>query len=307
MFTRITSLIIPTRNRATLLFKTLNQFIKYKIKFEEILVIDSSDKYDELFAKKICKKFSVKFYRSKPSTSLQRNLGLKLRNKNNQFVMFLDDDIFFFKDSFIRMNKSVNLYKSDNNISGFGFNLITNKKKSFLDSIKSSDIIKSMSLYSDQPGVVTKSGWQTIVSNIKSNVLAEWCTTQAVIYKSKFIKNIYFNKNLGTYSYLEDLDFSFKVNKNKKKILVNYTSKYKHPNEIKRNNLSFGIVEIFNRFIIVKSNQLNLKLFFLGSFVRFFLSLFSMFKGEFNSFFRACGNLAGIIKSFFYLLLGINK
>ena len=30
-----------------------------------------------------------------------------------------------------------------------------------------------------------------------------------------------------------------------------------------------------------------------------------MFKGEFNSFFRACGNLAGIIKSFFYVLLGI--
>ena len=307
MFTRNTSLIIPTRNRAALLFKTLNQFIKYKIKFEEILVIDSSDKYDELFTKKICKKFSVKFYRSKPSTSLQRNLGLKLRNKNNQFVMFLDDDIFFFKDSFIRMNKSVNLYKSDNNISGFGFNLITNKKKSFLDSIKSSDVIKSMSLYSDQPGVVTKSGWQTIVSNIKSNVLAEWCTTQAVIYKSKFIKNIYFNKNLGAYSYLEDLDFSFKANKNKKKILVSYSSKYKHPNEIKRNNLSFGIVEIFNRFIIVKSNQLNLKLFFLGSFVRFFLSLFNMFKGEFNSFFRACGNIIGIIKSFLYFLLNINK
>jgi len=307
MFTKRTTLIIPTRNRASFLFKTLNQFTKYKIKFQEILIIDSSDKYEQFFVKKICEKFSAKFYRSIPSTSLQRNLGLKLRNKNNQFVMFLDDDIFFFKDSFKSMNECINLYKVDNNISGFGFNLITNKKKSFLDSIKNSEVIKSMNLYSNQPGVVTKSGWQTIVSNIKSIVLAEWCTTQAVIFKSRFIKNIYFNKNLGSYSYLEDLDFSFKINNNKKKILINYSSKYKHPNEIKRNNLSFGIIEIFNRFIIVKSHHLNLKLFFLGSFIRFFLSILNIFKGEFNSFFRACGNIVGIVKSFFYMLLNINK
>ena len=306
MFTSKTSLIIPTRNRTALLFKTLNQFIKYKIKFEEILVIDSSDKYNEFFVKKICKRFSVKFYRSKPSTSLQRNLGLKLKNNKNQFIMFLDDDISFFKDSFLEMNKSVNLFKRDNNISGFGFNLITSKNDSFLNLVKSSRIIKSIGLYSDQPGVVTKSGWQTIASNIKSNILTQWCSTQAVIYKSKFIKNIYFSKNLGSYSYLEDLDFSLKVNKNKKKILINYSSKYKHPNEIKRNNLSFGIIEIFNRFIVVKSNHLNLRLFFLGSFIRFFISLFNIFKGEFNSFFRACGNIVGIIKSFFYMLLNIN-
>lgn len=101
MFTKYTSLIIPTRNRNRFLFKTLNQLKKYNVKFKEILVIDSSDKFDKLFKQKICNKFSVKFYRSRPSTSLQRNLGLKLRNKKNQFVMFLDDDIFFLKILFL--------------------------------------------------------------------------------------------------------------------------------------------------------------------------------------------------------------
>jgi len=307
MFTKNTSLIIPTRNRNSFLFKTLSQLKKYNIKFQEILVIDSSDKSNKLFNQNICKKFSVKFYHSKPSISLQRNLGLKLRNKRNQFAMFLDDDIFFFKNSFLNMSKIVNLYKKDNNISGFGFNLISNKKKNFLDLIKRSYLIKLMNLYSDKPGVVTKSGWHTIVSNNKSDVLADWFSTQAVIYKSKFIKNIKFSENLGNYSYLEDLDFALKVNKNKKKILVSYSSKYKHPNEIKRNNVNFGIIEIFNRYIIVKNHKLNLINFFLGSFVRFLLSLLITFKGEFNSFLRACGNVAGIIKSFFYLLLNIDK
>ena len=303
MFTKYTSLVIPTRNRSNSLLKTLNQLKKFNIKFKEILVIDSSDKFDKFFFKKICKKYSVKFYRSEPSTSLQRNIGLKLRNKKSQFVMFLDDDIIFFKNSFFAMNKTLNLYAKDNSISGFGFNLITNKKKTFIDSIKSSYIIKLIHLYSDKPGVVTKSGWHTIVSNIKSNVLAEWFSTQAVIYKSKFITNINFNENFGNYSYLEDLDFPLKVNKNEKKILVNHTSRYKHPNDIKRNNINFGIIEIFNRFIIVKSHKFNLSLFFLGSFVRFLLSLLNIFKGEFSSFFRACGNIAGIIKSFFYLII----
>ena len=303
MFTKYTSLVIPTRNRSISLLKTLNQLKNFNIKFKEILVIDSSDKFDKFFFKKISKKYSVKFYRSEPSTSLQRNIGLKLRNKKSQFVMFLDDDIIFFKNSFFAMNKTINLYAKDNSISGFGFNLITNKKKTFIDLIKSSYIIKLIHLYSDKPGVVTKSGWHTIVSNIKSNILAEWFSTQAVIYKSKFITNINFNENFGNYSYLEDLDFSLKVNKNEKKILVNHTSRYKHPNDIKRNNINFGIVEIFNRFIIVKSHKFNLTLFFLGSFVRFLLSLLNIFKGEFSSFFRACGNIAGIIKSFFFLII----
>jgi len=307
MFTKYTSLIIPTRNRNSLLFKTLQQLKKNNLKFKEIIVIDSSDLFDKFFIKKICNKFSVKFYRSKPSTALQRNLGLKLRNKNSQFVMFLDDDIFFFRDSFFYINKAINLYKNNNRISGFGFNLITSTKKKFLDFVKSSYLVNLMGLYSNKPGVVTKSGWHTIVSNIKSDVLSEWFSTQAVIYKSRYIKNIYFNENLGNYSYLEDLDFSLKVNKNKKKILVNYLSRYKHPNDIKRNNINFGIIEIFNRFIIVKNHKLNLISFFFGSFVRFLLSLLNIFKGEFSSIFRACGNIFGILKCFFYMLLKIKK
>lgn len=307
MFTKYTSLIIPTRNRNGFLFKLLNQLKKYNIKFQEIIVIDSSDQFNKLFIKKICNKFSVKFYRSEPSTSLQRNLGLKLRNKKNEFVMFLDDDIFFFKNSFFHINKVLNLHKNNNRISGFGFNLITSAKKNFLDLVKSSYLVNLMGLYSNKQGVVTKSGWQTVISNLKFDVLSDWFPTGAVIYKSKYIKNIYFNENLGNYSYLEDLDFSLKVNKNKKKILVNYLSRYKHPNDIKRNNINFGIIEIFNRFIIVKKHKLNLISFFLGSFVRFALSLLMIFKGEFNSLFRACGNIFGILKCFFCMLLKIKK
>jgi glycosyltransferase involved in cell wall biosynthesis len=110
MFTKHTSLVIPTRNRNNFLLKTLNQLKNFKIKFKEILVIDSSDKFDKLFFKEICNKFSVKFYRSKPSTSMQRNIGLKLRNKKSKFVMFLDDDIIFYGRKKVKYQVKLSLF-----------------------------------------------------------------------------------------------------------------------------------------------------------------------------------------------------
>ena len=43
MFTSKTTLIVPTKNRSLKLIKLLNSILKYKIKFNEIIVIDSSN------------------------------------------------------------------------------------------------------------------------------------------------------------------------------------------------------------------------------------------------------------------------
>ena len=57
MFTKKTTLIIPTRNRFNLLVKTLKNLKSLKIKFNEILVIDSSDKFDHEKIKKFQRNF----------------------------------------------------------------------------------------------------------------------------------------------------------------------------------------------------------------------------------------------------------
>ena len=44
MFTKKTSLVIPTKNRPKLLNEMLLQIKNFKVKFKEILIIDSSDK-----------------------------------------------------------------------------------------------------------------------------------------------------------------------------------------------------------------------------------------------------------------------
>lgn len=77
MFTKETSLIIPTRNRLICLEKLLIQLDLYKIKFLEKIIVDSSDIKISPSVKSLARKYSAKYFNTKASTSLQRNYGLK--------------------------------------------------------------------------------------------------------------------------------------------------------------------------------------------------------------------------------------
>ena len=59
LFTEHTSLIIPTRNRHINLINLLSQIKFYKIKFFEILIIDSSDRDSKKVIEKNSKKFKL--------------------------------------------------------------------------------------------------------------------------------------------------------------------------------------------------------------------------------------------------------
>ena len=140
MFTNKTGLIIPTRNRPKELFSTFDFFSKIKIKFFKIIVVDSSDKKFRKEIKNICNKFSVNLYFSKPSTSKQRNIGLKkLIKKKLKFIMFLDDDLMFYKNSFKVMNSYIEKHKSK--YCGFSFSNNSPQKESLIEKVKLSNYI----------------------------------------------------------------------------------------------------------------------------------------------------------------------
>jgi GT2 family glycosyltransferase len=301
MFVEKTTLIIPTHNREKLLEKLLFHLKELKLNFLEIIVIDSSEKKIRNKIIKISKFFKTKLYFSKPSTSIQRNIGLKKANKKSKYIMFLDDDILFYKNSFLEMNKLIRLNKFDESISGFGFNMNKVNKKDFIESIKESNFIKKIGLYSEQPGKITKSGWQTKIKNIHKDTYVDWIYTAASVYKANKIKNLKFSRNLGTYSYLEDLEFCLKLKKiyPENKLLISKLARFRHPNDIQRTSFSFGFLEIKNRYLIVKKYKLNTKLFFLGSLIRMFISLINVIKGNLKYIQRTIGNFISIAICFF--------
>ena len=297
MFTKKTTLIIPTRNRPFFLRKILIQLRNFNIYFKEILIIDSSDiKFkDEIL--KITKSFKCKIFNTKPSTALQRNRGLIHKNKNSKYVMFLDDDIIFNKKSFINLSKKIYIHeKNKSKILGYGFNQKKNIKKKLIEVIKKSKISKILGLYSDKPGIVMRSGWQTKILNLRRDTLTDWIPTGAVVFSSKIL-NIKFNEKFGAYSYLEDLDFSLNLRKKNQmnKFLIVANAIFFHPNDIDRTDYNFGVIEILNRFLIVKKYKLNTLHFFYMALVKSLITLLMSIKNKKNlqKFF---GNIIGIYR-----------
>ena len=238
MFTIRTSLIIPTKDRVVEISHLIRQLNFLKIKFREILVIDSSNDANSKIIKHLCLKNAIKYYKTWASTSHQRNYGLA-KIKLSEFIMFMDDDVIFFKKSFYEINKLISNNRNNTQIAGFGFN-------------------------------------QT--EKIKHDLLEQ-------------------------YSYLEDLDFSLNLKKKNKKILISHLAKFKHPKNIDRSGLDFGMIEVINRYKIVKKHNLSICLFFIASVTRFILSLIKSLAFNKQYFLRAAGNILG----YFRILTNLTK
>ena len=290
MFTNKTSLIIPTKNRSEKIIKLLNIFKTLNLDFDEILVIDSSEKFHSEKISKECKLKNIKYFKTKSSTSFQRNFGMNNINKN-KYVVFMDDDVILFDDTFEKMNKCIEKYGEDPNIAGFGFNQFEDVKQSFMDNFKSLKIFEYLNIYPSTPGKIAKSGWQSKIINLEKDVVADWVFTTICVYKIENIKNFKFDETFGEYSYLEDLDFSLNLMKNNQKIYISSEAKFLHPENIDRSSFEFGITEVINRYKIVKKFKLSTILFFVGLFLRFILSFFKFIFFNKNYFLRSLGNI----------------
>lgn len=286
------SIIIPTKDRTKLLKKTLVFLTKNKRFFSEVIIIDSSNEKNFNTNKNNIKnlKLNSKHFVSKPSTSLQRNIGLQKLNKSSNYIMFLDDDVSFYKNA---LNNMKNFILKNKNYSGYGFNLMI-RGTSWIELLKTNKVFNNLNLYSNKPGKVSQSGWHSKAINLKKNTIVDWLPTQAVIFNRKDIKGKLFYLGFGSYSYLEDLEFSYSLRKKNKLVIVS-KAKYKSENTINRNLFLFGKKELVNRYIFLKRNNLKKSKYFIMS---FFILLKNLSKGlsNYKYFKRFFGNIYGLIK-----------
>ena len=72
--------------------------------------MDSSQNKKEYkkYLKSKFRNLNIKIFYSNPSISLQRNIGLRKVKKNSNYIMFLDDDVKFKKNSLRIMKKFLN-------------------------------------------------------------------------------------------------------------------------------------------------------------------------------------------------------
>ena len=295
MFTIKTSLIIPTKDRLSNLMSLIKKLEILKVNFHEILIIDSSNNENSNQIYNLCKIKKIRYYRTKPSTSYQRNFGLEKINIS-EFVMFMDDDVQLFKNTFEKMNDCIIKNKNNNTIAGFCFNQITKQNVSIFEKMKNLKILGYLNIYPDEPGRVVKSGWHSKILNLEKDSLGDWMFTTMCIYKSDEIKKIRFDETFGSYSYLEDLDFSLNFLIKHKKFYLSSKAKFLHPVSIDRSGFKFGTTEVLNRFRVVKKHNLSKILFFIVASFRFFFSFLKSLTFKKKYFYRSLGNVYGLLK-----------
>ena len=131
MFTKKTCLIIPTKNRSEKIIQLLSRLKDLNLSFSELIIVDSSNNFHSNKVSSECEMRNIKYYKTKSSTSFQRNFGMNKMNKNVKYVMFMDDDVILFNDTFEKINKCIKKFGEDPAIAGFGFNQIEKEKNLF--------------------------------------------------------------------------------------------------------------------------------------------------------------------------------
>ncbi len=285
-------IIIPTKDRPQELENTIKYLNLNKFFFKKIIIVDASTLKKKKIIKKMIKRYdlNIQIINSRPSTCIQRNIGFNFI-KSEKYIMFLDDDNFFYPDSFYRMKQFLN---SRNDFVGVAFNQICKSEKSFLEKLKKNKFLDYFGIYSSKNGGFARSGWQSKFINFNKSMYVEWLPTRAVIYKSNAVKKIRFDENFGIYGYLEDLDFSLELKK-KGKLMVCSKAKYRHDQVVNRLSYEFGVKEIKNRYYIVKKHNLSKILFTINALFRATITVRDFIFGDINSVKRLAGNIVGLI------------
>ncbi len=179
------------------------------------------------------------------SAARQRNLGVGAVGGSADLIGFADDDVVFEPNAFRAMKDFWRRAPAD--LGGAGFNLL-NHPPLALRSLKALPPARKLQLYGPDPGRVLRSGIQTLIGTAPEDLDVEWLPTTAVVWRREIFTSFGFDEWFEGYSYLEDLDFSYRVGK-RFRLRVAAGAGYRHfpaPNG-RGSGAVFGRREVLNR------------------------------------------------------------
>jgi GT2 family glycosyltransferase len=204
------SIIICTINRASLVMNLVSNLIELHAKsnFEIVIVENSGDDalFEELNERVVKLKTKEKLYlvKSYPGLPTARNLGVSV--SSGEFIVFLDDDIYFEKN-FLDTLKSI--FYRDDEVVGVGASI----QNATLDFNK-----PRFCFANHREGKITKSGRAFWFTNLEGESDVDWIPGCFMAYRRRIFESIRFDPNLQKgptkgYALGEDLDFSLRANK----------------------------------------------------------------------------------------------
>lgn len=292
------AIIVPTKDRPAEIQHLLSSISKQSIKPCQVIIIDSSEKSNASIVDKFPNLSLHYQHFSPPSAARQRNAGIQLLDDDADFVAFIDDDMLFEPGSFEKMAEF--WVSAEEAVAGASFNFSATGHPG-IGKLKGSKLSEWLGLYSSKPGSVSQSGWATAFGSVNDNTNVQWLPSGASVWRRKVLSSYAFDDYFDSYSYLEDLDFSFSVSRHYQLYIVaDAWCHHTMAQSGKINMYRFGVMEIQNRFWLVKKHHLSIASCSLAILIRLSMTLFSgIIHMDSQSLQRFRGNLAGLIKLFF--------
>jgi len=291
------SLVVATRDRAREFRNLLASLAEQTRPPERIVVVDAG----AASAKGVVAEFPSLglLYIKSPVASAagQRNLGIDALGDSSDLIAFADDDVVFERDAFQAMRDFWRHAPED--LGGAGFNMM-NHPRLALRSLKRLPSVRKLHLYSPEKGTVLRSGIQTLIGRAPTDRRVEWLPTTAVTWRADVLALFKFDEWFSGYSYLEDLDFSYRVGKRFRLVVVAAARYRHHPAPGGRGSgAEFGRREVLNRIHFVgKHGELSKGACYRALVFRMLLSLWNgaVYASPYDLF-RAAGNVRGLWES----------
>jgi GT2 family glycosyltransferase len=246
--------VVATKDRPAQLERLLLSLAGQERKPDEVLIVDGSEiSVAGVLDRPGLSGLSLRYSSCRPpSAARQRNRGVALVQSGIDLIGFLDDDAVLAPGALPRM---MNFWESASaDIGGAQFNMI-NHPPIFAGGLKRLPFISSLGLYSGNPGDVLPSGFQVMVGPVSRTVYVRWLGSGASIWRRTVFAAEAFDEWFQGYSYLEDLDFSYRVGKHFRLAVVGGAD-YEHlpASEGRGGGFRFGRREAVNRLYFVAKN-----------------------------------------------------
>lgn len=289
------SLIVATKDRPDDLRALLASLRDQAVGPAEIVVVDASrEPIGSVVAE--FPELTIRYVRHwPPSAAAQRNAGIRASDQTSTLIGFADDDTTFERQAFSNMLHFWEVAESDVLGAAFNFCNLPQRSSSFL---KRSLLAERLGLYSSRLGSVSPSGWQTVAGRVSETQYVEWLPSGASVFRREVFNKDVFDEFFKSYSYLEDLDFSYTVSRVGRLAIVADAGFSHFPSIGGRVSArQFGRYEVRNRLYFVRKHNLSICRCYVGLLIRLTMSVGSGLAQRNSSLLlRAFGNIEELTK-----------
>ncbi|NLY01562.1 MAG: glycosyltransferase [Rhodopirellula sp.] len=265
------ALVVATKDRPEDLRKMLSSVRDQTVRPDQVVIVDASTESVPMVVQSF-PELHVAYQRHwPPSAAAQRNAGLAAVDTSMTLIGFMDDDITMEAGAVEAMLAF--WHAASDRVGGAAFNCL-NSEPPRMAWLKNGRAASSIGLYSEKIGGVAASGWQSVTGEVSKTMRVRWLPSTASVWRRDVFEQHAFDEYFNGYSYLEDLEFSYSVGKQRDLYVVAEAGFRHYPSKGGRiSQFDFGKIEVRNRLYFVRKHRLSIARCYTGLAIRLLMTL----------------------------------